>query len=190
MPPLHTIGLILATLCLTGCFDERSGVTDAGAADSGPDDDFALRITCGETTCGATSSDVGWGAEPCCLRDGAQPCGLRSDQPLLSYAGMQIPVSSILERAAQDGQDIANTHPTIDCMPRDQPGNPDAQCPSAPLQLPGGPDAGPAPSYEVAGCCRPDGLCGYLDPTTDFGCVRISYSLLGKALGQPDSVCE
>jgi hypothetical protein len=49
----------------------------------------------------------------------------------------------------------------------------------------------PGPSaFEVVGCCRPDGMCGYLDDQTGFGCVKISQSLLGQVFGRADQPCE
>lgn len=203
--------LLLAGHFLAGCFDGRSEVSDAGrdAATTAPDAG-GLAVQCGDARCRATESDARWGAEPCCTGVDDSECGLRAPQPRVSYAGTEILVSTILEQARADGQEIANTAPQIECMPRDQAGAYDARCADATVALPGGPapivvdagsadagsaDAGvPTPgapsSFEVTACCRPDGYCGYLDPTTDFGCVRITQSLVGMALGHPDVRCD
>lgn len=204
---MHALAPRLATwltplLLLFGCFSGRTGGPDpSGDRDAGPSN-IAASVMCGDAVCSSTTTDARWGAEPCCLEEPAQdgsPCGLEADDPHVSYAGVEVPISDILKDAQDNGEAIVNIDAVVECQARNQPGAPDDRCPTA--MIGGGAadaglgdasvDAGMASMpYEVIGCCRPDGMCGYIDPTTDFGCVLISKSIVGQAFGSDDQPCE
>ena len=63
------------------------------------------------------------------------------------------------------------------CVELDQPGSIDPNCPSTNLM-----------GFPAAGCCRPDGKCGYQDATYGFGCVDpIQFALpAGPTCSAPD----
>lgn len=68
------------------------------------------------------------------------------------------------------------------CAALEQPGSVDATCPSVHY------DDGVAPR-ELAGCCRPDGVCGVVadlsDTVADFGCVDPVEFLSGRGQQSP-----
>lgn len=197
------IPCLLALLLAAGCEGKSGGPEpiDAGPKDAGLPGNIAATLACGDLECSATTSDARWGAEPCCLSDAddADACGLKADDPQFAYAGMITPVSEVLMDAKERGEPITNTHPVIECLMRNQPGVIDEGCPTERFLAPTA-DGGMAVStddggvedmgYKVLGCCRPDGRCGYVDPATDFGCVLISKSLVGQALGRSDRTCD
>jgi len=199
--------LIPPLLLLASCFSGRTGGSEPGPGPDAGADNISATVTCGDTRCSATTTDARWGGEPCCLEpqtEDGSPCGLQADEPRVSYAGVVVPVSDILQDAKDNGEPIVTTETRVACQPRNQPGVPDERCPTeiigdAVVDAGSGAgdasvasvDAGmPTMPYVVTGCCRPDGMCGFIDPATDFGCVLISMSLVGQAFGRDDQSCE
>jgi len=216
--------LLLAIVAAGGC-GKLSSSDDGGTAgdgdgdgDGGDGDDSpppqGKTIECGGNECEATAEEVKWGADPCCLPDDV--CGLESDYPsviipdLLGTGEMIIPVSELIAMFAGGDAGVdtgGTTEPVVNCMPKDQEGDPSVDCPGADLQmgaggmlpdgLPGGgmdedagmsmTDGGMMAAFE--GCCRPDGFCGYLDTNTGFGCVKITESIIGMVNGAEDVTC-
>lgn len=214
-------GIMLLAFIAAGCGkladsdDAAAGDGDGdgdGTPNTGPDPKM---ITCGSTECRASSEEVKWGAEPCCVEGGDEVCGLESDSPsviipdLLGTGEMIIPVTDVVAMlAGMAGADAGpvvpgNPEPVVNCMPKGQPGDPSLDCPGADLPAMGMMGAAPAPDLDAGapvdsgmammaafeGCCRPDGYCGYLDTNTGFGCVKRTESIIGMINGDEDITC-
>ncbi len=182
--------VLSALLCGLGCGGDKKstgGTADAGVA--------AKPVACGSKQCTVTADDAMWGGQACCLDTPSGACGIKADSPMVSDVnGNQIPLSAALKSLmeADGGSLIVNTHPKIPCLPKNTPGTKSAKCPAESLDgkmVNAGEDAG-ADSYVVQGCCGPDGMCGFIDDTTGFGCVKTSQSLVGQVLGLKDKACD
>jgi hypothetical protein len=190
--------MALACAALSGCSDDKKNAADAGG---GSKNDSGTSMTggkCGTATCTVSDLDKMWGAEACCVDEAKGTCGVKADHPVVPGPdGGVIPVGSALAMLAALRADagVVNNMPTIPCLPKNAPGAPNAKCPSETFNLSaavdaGGEDAGAPALYVIKGCCRPDGMCGYVDDNAGLGCVKISQSLLGQVLGRKDQSCN
>jgi hypothetical protein len=177
-------------LCGVACNDKTtSKPSDAGAPLPRP-------IACGSGTCAVTAGDVKWGGQACCLDPKAAACGVKSDNPTITDAnGNPIALTDVLVSLmdADGGAFIVNTHPKIPCLPKSTPGTKTAKCPAQSfdgMSTSSSSDDAGAGSLQVDGCCGPDGMCGFLDNITGFGCVKVSQSVIGQALGLHDKSCD
>lgn len=110
---------------------------------------------CGSTSCrDRLIGDIV--VEPCCVN--GDRCGLG-----LSAVSGFLPVNG-------------------ECVALEQPGSPDAACPSVYFDEVANP-------RELVGCCRPDGVCGVVadlsDTLANFGCVDPNQFLSGRGEQSP-----
>jgi hypothetical protein len=113
-------------------------------------------VDCGPLRCDQVILPAGYDPIPACCADG-NVCGLDGSRFQEFGANFEDP-----------------------CQARDQPGNPDPDCPSStpiPTEL--------GPELVFPGCCKPDGQCGYLADTAlnlvtlGLGCVEAAPFLDG-----------
>lgn len=117
-------------------------------------------VKCGTATCSAvTIPGAGFNIPACCADAATNQCGLDGST------------------VAQFGLNFAEA-----CQPKDQPGVADETCPDSP-------SAATTAGFDIqfAGCCRPNGSCGYLIDKVDglfqvgLGCVDSAPFLDGGA---------
>lgn len=158
---LLAAGFVVGTL--TGCGDdEPEGTTDAGtlvdssASDSGTNDSGSSDSG---TTDGGQDAGIVLSTDP--VACGSTECQYTSVQiDIFGEIGV-LPACCVDEATGECGADIESTYPLYmtrsapGCVPFEQPGVQDGNCPTGEYELPA-----LMMSFELPGCCLPSGTCG------------------------------
>jgi len=119
-------------------------------------------VRCFETCICHGQGDVEGCSRTCGLSDGGTDAGVDSGGVACSLGGQCPPAprstTSCCTEEGRCGLVLPNLGPQ--CVELNQPGTVDSECP--PLE---------GPSFNLPGCCRPEGHCGVLESVLPLGCI-------------------